>query len=139
MPYQCVHCGKFYEDATKELIEGCSECKGHFFYYVKKEKYEKMLAEKEAGEKEQLPVPLELEPSEKKKVEKDVREMIGIEEEEPVVLDLESVRVLHPGKFEIDIVKVFKRETPIIYKLEEGKYIIDLGKIINDAKQEQEK
>ena len=76
--------------------------------------------------------------NEKKTIEKDVREIMGIKEEEtPVVLDLESVRVLGPGKFEIDLVNLFKKDRPIIYKLEEGKYIIDLSstfKLIKDAK-----
>lgn len=76
--------------------------------------------------------------NEKKTIEKDVREIMGIKEEEtPVVLDLESVRVLGPGKFEIDLVNLFKKDRPIIYKLEEGKYIIDLAstfKLIKDAK-----
>ena len=76
-------------------------------------------------EKKEIPVHLEKE--EKERIEKDVREMIGIEEEEPVILDLESVRVIKPGKFEIDIVNLFDRKRPLIYKLEEGKYIIDLA------------
>ena len=57
--------------------------------------------------------------------------MIGIEDEEPVILDLESVRVIKPGKFEIDIVNLFRKDRPLIYKLEEGKYIIDLASTLN--------
>jgi predicted nucleic acid-binding Zn-ribbon protein len=61
-------------------------------------------------------------------IEKDIREMAGITDEEtPVILDLESVRVLGDGKFEIDLVNVFNKKRPLIYKLEEGKYIIDLA------------
>lgn len=70
----------------------------------------------------------------KKQVEKDVREIIGAEDETiPIIFDLESVRVKGPGKFEIDIVNLFNKQRPLIYKLEEGKYVIDiasaLGKI----------
>ena len=62
----------------------------------------------------------------KKQVEEDVRSILGIEDDEkPVILDLESVRILKPGKFEIDLVSLFNRK-PIVFKLEEGKYIIDL-------------
>lgn len=71
---------------------------------------------------------MELKGIDKKKVEEEVREMIGAEEEEiPVILDLESVRIVGPGKFEIDIVNLFSKKKPLIYKLEEGKYIIDLA------------
>ena len=65
---------------------------------------------------------------EKKVVEQDIREIAGITEEDaPVILDLESVRVTGAGKFEIDIVNLFRKDRPLIYKLEEGKYIIDLA------------
>lgn len=64
---------------------------------------------------------------EKDEIEKDVFDLIGIERgvEKPVVLDLESIRILKPGKYELDIVNLFKKR-PLIYKLEEGKYLIDL-------------
>ena len=54
--------------------------------------------------------------------------MIGAEEEDiPVILDLESIKVIRPGKFELDVVNLFDKKRPLIYKLEEGKYIIDLA------------
>ena len=54
--------------------------------------------------------------------------MAGITEEDtPVILDIESVRVTGAGKFEIDLANLFKKDIPLIYKLEEGKYIIDLA------------
>lgn len=72
--------------------------------------------------------PVELRGVDKVQVEKDVREMIGAEDEEiPVILDLESIKILKPGKFEIDVVNLFNKKRPLIYKLEEGKYIIDLA------------
>ncbi|HIH18075.1 MAG TPA: hypothetical protein HA218_04590 [Nanoarchaeota archaeon] len=43
----------------------------------------------------------------------------------PVVLNLESIRITKPGKFEIDLVNIFKG-SPLVYKIEEGKYFIDL-------------
>ena len=47
------------------------------------------------------------------------------DENKPVILDLESVRVMKPGKFEIDIVSLMNRR-PIVFKLQEGKYLIDI-------------
>ena len=52
-------------------------------------------------------------------------DMIGIEDDKPVVLDFESIRALKPGKFEIDIRHLFKRE-PLVYKMADGKYFIDI-------------
>jgi len=117
MPHQCVHCGKIYPDVSRELIEGCS-CGSHFFFYIKEGQLESLKEKK-----------IELESIDKKKVEEEVREIIGLDESstEPVILDLESVRVVNPGKFELDVVNLFSKKRPLIYKLEEGKYIIDLA------------
>ena len=124
MPHQCVHCGKVYPDAAEELLKGC-ECSSHFFYYIKKDLITK--AKDHVQEKIE-----QLDTLDKTQVEKDVREIMGIEEKEeiPVILDLESVRVLKPGKYELDIVNLFSKKRPLIYKLEEGKYVIDLASTI---------
>ena len=118
MPHQCVHCSKIYPNASKELIEGC-ECGSHFFFFIRDDHVEKLKANQ---------IQIEFKEEDKKEIEKDVREIIGAEDEEiPVILDLESIRVVGPGKFEIDIVNLFNKKRPLIYKLEEGKYIIDLA------------
>lgn len=61
-------------------------------------------------------------------MEKDVYEIIGsdIDSDLPVVLDIESINILKPGKYELDLVNLFKKKQPLIYKLEDGKYIVDV-------------
>ena len=118
MPHQCVHCSKIYPDAAAELLSGCI-CGSHFFFYIRADQQER-LNNQELFQ--------ELNEEDKEKIESDVREIMGIENEEiPIILDLESVRILGPGKFEIDIVNLFSKKRPLIYKLEEWKYIIDLA------------
>ena len=123
---QCVHCGKVFPDAAKELLVGCT-CGSHFFYFIKKEYYDKI--KKEISDELLQEKILEIDKTDKIKMEKDVREIIGVSEQEeiPIILDLESIRVMGPGKFEIDVVNLFNKKRPLIYKLEEGKYIIDLA------------
>jgi hypothetical protein len=117
MPHQCVKCSRIIPLGSKELLEGCSSCGGKFFFYVKQEQLERIKERK-----------IEIPEIERKSIEQDIREIIGaVEEETPVILDLESVRVLGDGKFEIDLVNVFNKKRPLIYKLEEGKYLIDLA------------
>ncbi|MFH1682573.1 MAG: Zn-ribbon containing protein [Candidatus Woesearchaeota archaeon] len=118
MPHQCVRCSTMYEDGANEILKGC-KCGARLFFYIRKQQLEegkKMLNN--------------LSEDEKKQVEQDVREMIGIEEDpdKPVILDLESIRVLKPGKYELDLVHLFKKD-PLVFKLEEGKYIIDLPQV----------
>ena len=125
MGHQCVHCGEIYPLGSKELLEGCGVCGGHFFFYVRDDQLQKIKEQK-----------IDISAEDKKHIEKDIREMAGITEENaPVILDLESVRVVGPGKFEIDLVNLFNKKRPLIYKLEEGKYIIDLTSTLqNDVR-----
>jgi len=117
MPHQCVKCSRIIPAGSKELLEGCKNCKGHFFFYIKDEQLEQIKKK-----------PIEISEEDKKTIEKDIREMAGIQDDNaPVILDLESVRVVGSGKFEIDVVNLFNKDRPLIYKLEEGKYIIDLA------------
>ena len=127
MPNQCVHCGKVYAAGSKELLEGCSQCKSHFFFYIRDEQFKKLMSE---SEKPMIDIPQE----DKKAIERDIREIAGITDDEaPVILDFESIRAVGEGKFEIDIVNLFRKDRPLIYKLEEGKYIIDLSSTLSQS------
>jgi len=115
MPHQCVRCGTLYGDTDNVIMKGCP-CGGKLFFFIKKDKL------KEIQEKT-----VKLTVKEKEQIEKDIFDIAGseVDKNEPVVLDLESIRVLKPGKYEIDLVHLFKKE-PLIFKLDEGKYMIDL-------------
>ena len=113
---QCVKCGNIFEDTSKDLLNGCSKCGGKFFFFVRKETLEKV---------KQLTVSLTT--SERKEIEHDIKEMIGDDDlDKPVILDIESIRILKPGQYEIDLVDLFNKK-PVVYKLGEGKYVIDLA------------
>ena len=125
MPHQCTKCGKIYPDADEAILTGCS-CGSRFFYYIRQEKADEIEQGLHNEVKEAI---VELDKADKTQIEKDIREITGMDKEpdKPVILDLESVRVIRPGKFEIDVVNLFNKKRPLIYKLEEGKYIIDLS------------
>jgi predicted nucleic acid-binding Zn-ribbon protein len=120
--YKCVHCSAVYSDSAPEVLNGCSnaDCKSKFFFYIKEEKLKEIEARKELEP--------ELNAKEKRQMEKDVRELVGIQEEEkPVFLDFESIKILKPGKYLLDVQKLFAMDKPRVYKLEDGKYVIDLN------------
>jgi uncharacterized protein len=119
MPHQCVHCSKIIDAGSKEILEGCDSCSGKFFFYIRDEQAQKIKEEKEK------PLP-EFDTIDKEKVEEDVRAILKIEDDtKPVILDLESVRITEPGKYELDLVSLINRK-PIVFKIQEGKYIIDI-------------
>ncbi len=124
MPHQCVKCSRIIPAGSEELLNGCGSCKGKFFFYIRQEQFDKI------KENSLIEIPEE----EKEAIELDIREMVGItNEEEPVILDLESVRAIGDGKFEIDVVNLFNKKRPLIYKIEEGKYLIDLATTLKNS------
>jgi len=111
-----------YQDGAKEILSGC-KCGGKLFFYIKKSKLEQL---KKAAEEVQLS------PKEKTQIEKDVRELVGdkVGKDDPVILDIESIRIKKPGQYELDLVHLFKGD-PLVFKLEEGKYMIDVIETFN--------
>src|SRR3989338_1969430 len=116
MPHQCVRCNKFYDDGSQEILSGCT-CGARLFFYIKK---------KQVDDARKLVT--NLTDIQKKEIERDVFELVDAnpDEDESVVLDFESISVMKPGKYEIDLVHLFKKE-PLVFKVGEGKYVIDIN------------
>ena len=117
MPHQCVRCNTLFPDGAAEILKGCS-CGARLFFYIKKKQIE-----------EGKELVSNLTEQDKKHIEEDIAEILSIKQEKgdkPVILDVEAIRVMKPGKYELDLVHLFKKD-PLIIKLDEGKYIIDLG------------
>ena len=122
MPHQCIRCNTFYADDAKEIINGCSHCEGKLFFYVKQAKVEQARQTVENLSEEQ-----------KLEIEENVSDVIGhdVDEETAVVVDLESIRIVKPGKYELDLKQLFDNDKPIIYKMGEGKYVVDIVETLN--------
>lgn len=113
MPHQCLKCETIYDNTSDVIISGCPNCGAKLFLYIKK-----------VPEKEQE---IELSNAEKELIISEVSNYVDIEDTDtPIILKLENIRVLSPGKYEIDINQLMKKEKPIIYKVQDGTYIIDL-------------
>ena len=127
MPHQCVRCSKMYPDGSREILTGCC-CGGRFFFFMKEKRVEE-------GQK----ITQTLTSEDKIRMERDALDLVGEKskkeeiDDHPVVLDLESIRVNQPGKFEIDLVDLFNGE-PLVYKLADGKYIIDIASTFSKSK-----
>ena len=118
MPHRCARCGIMYADGARQLLSGCDECGSRFFYFIRKESLEK----------QEFP---NLTKEEVDEVEKDIRGLIGEKkvEDKTIVLDIETIRVVKPGKYLIDLTKAFSKERPIVYNIKDGKYYLDLSSI----------
>jgi|SRR3989344_3332901 len=121
MPHQCVRCSKMYENGSLELLKGCS-CGSKFFFFVKKEDIDRLVNLSSNLNKE-----------EKLQIEQDVYELIGEEyKDKPIILELESIRILKPGQYEISLVDLFSKK-PLVYKVGDGKYYIDVATTFRDS------
>jgi predicted nucleic acid-binding Zn-ribbon protein len=116
MPNKCTRCGKIHSDDSPYLFQGCDQCGSKFFFYVRQEALKD--AEKELKD---------LKPKEIDEIEKDIRDIIpkDVDKDETVVLDLEAIRVIKPGKYRIDVSNLFTQR-PIVIRVGPGRYELDL-------------
>lgn len=121
MPNKCTKCGKLHSDEAPYLLTtGCDACGGRFFFFVREESVPQAEAEISHISKKEM-----------KEIELDIRDMLPEEpskKNETVVLDIEAIRVIKPGKYRINVDTLF-RQKPIIVKVGTGKYEIDLSTI----------
>ena len=113
MPHQCLSCNFIHDNSSDVILKGCSQCGKKLFLFIKKV----------PEEKEEIELSME----EKSIILNEISSMTDASAlEEPIILKLENVRVLKPGKYEIDINGLLRKDKPLIYKVQEGTYVIDL-------------
>lgn len=124
MPNKCTVCGKVHPDDAKYLLNGCDKCGSKFFFYVREDRLDE--AERDI---KRLTKP------EVKEIERDIRDIIpeAGEEEETVILDVEAIRIIKPGKYQIDVTNLFHQK-PIVIRVGEGKYELDLSTLMSKIK-----
>jgi hypothetical protein len=111
MPHQCTKCGKQYPDGDMRILSGC-ECGNNKFLYVPKAK----LVEEEI----------------KEVVKEEIKEI----EKQASDLGIASVKILEPGKYEINLDRLFKSKEIIIALQEDGKYVIHLPSLLRKQNKE---
>ena len=128
MPHQCVRCSKLYVEGDNAIITGCS-CGSKLFYFIKKEQLDSVRKDRSLQD---------LSSDDRKRIEEDIYAIIGNEVDKniPVILDIESVKVTRPGSFELDLVNLFNTKQPLVYRLEEGRYVIDIVNSLYRSKTE---
>jgi len=110
MHHKCVKCGKIYEHASEEIINGCS-CGSKLFYFVKS--VDGKDGKKKTSEIEYF---YELEDDDNKEI---------------MIFDIEAINIKSSGKYELNLDGLLQNNG-LIYKYGDGKYSIDLD---NNMKQ----
>jgi predicted nucleic acid-binding Zn-ribbon protein len=115
MPHKCTKCGREYRDGSTEILKGCESCGGKKFLYVKDSELHKDVLEEKSIE----------EIAEESKEQ--VLEVKAHPEKEVEMYDrVETIRIVGPGTYELNIEKMAKGDERIISVGKEGVYNIDL-------------
>ncbi len=130
MPNKCTKCGKIHPDDAPYLMDGCDKCGSKFFFYIRQELLSK--AEKDMQD---------ISTKEMKEIEQDIREIVSkeqkLDEDDTVILDVEAIRVVKPGKYMIDVTNLFTQK-PIVIRVGPGKYELDLSSLMQKFRRKKE-
>ena len=116
MPHKCTQCGREFEDGSTKILKGCPSCGGKKFLYIREaERHDDVLKEKSIDEiaRETGEGVLEVEQSQRK-------------DEIEVYDRIESVRILAPGSYELNIEKLAQSDEVVVGLEKEGKYVVDI-------------
>ncbi|MEI7434588.1 MAG: Zn-ribbon containing protein [Methanomicrobiales archaeon] len=123
MPHKCVQCGRDYKDASPVILRGCESCGGRKFLYVgENDRNRDVLLEKstEALAKEA--------PDQVLVVSSDPDEKKGSHDR------VESIRIIAPGTYELNIEKLANSDERVVGIGTEGNYLLDLHSMIKPGK-----
>lgn len=115
MPHKCTQCGREFRDGSTEILRGCPSCGGKKFFYVsEKVRHKDVLEEKSISEiAEETNEPI-LEVKTPEKPHADMYDRV------------ESVRIVGPGSYELNIEKLARSDERVIGVGKDGSYVVDL-------------
>lgn len=123
MPHKCTKCGREYKDGSTEILKGCGSCGNKKFLYVREEQiHEDVLEEKPISEiaEESKDEILEVVEAKKEKREIEMYDRV------------ETIRIVAPGSYELNLEKMAESDERIVSVGKEGSYIIDLMSMAKD-------
>jgi len=116
MPHKCTQCGREFEDGSTKILKGCPSCGGKKFLYIREvERHEDVL-------KEKTPAEIAREKGEEVLEVRDDRQKKEVE----VYDRIESIRILGPGSYELNIEKLATSGEVVLGLEKEGKYVVDI-------------
>ncbi len=116
MPHKCTQCGREFEDGSTKILKGCPSCGGKKFLYIREaERHDDVLKEKSIEDiaRDSGEDVLEVR-EERRRSEIEVFERI------------ESIRILGPGSYELNIEKMAQSDEVVVGLEKEGRYVVDI-------------
>jgi predicted nucleic acid-binding Zn-ribbon protein len=116
MPHKCTQCGREFEDGSTKILKGCPSCGGKKFLYIREaERHDDVLKEKSIDEiaRETGEDVLEVREDRRRK-------------EIEVFERIESIRILGPGSYELNLDKMARSDEIVVGLEKEGRYVVDI-------------
>ncbi|HWR24881.1 MAG TPA: Zn-ribbon domain-containing protein [Methanosarcina sp.] len=144
MPHRCTRCGTIFEDGAPVILSGCPNCGWNKFLYVKREPEGSETLARPTLE-EQLDLESSLD-----EVVRNIDEALAAEKEnekhdsaekgkEPEEERVESVRILGPGSYEVNLDSLLERKELVMAIREEGSYALHLPSVFKQQKERKDK
>jgi predicted nucleic acid-binding Zn-ribbon protein len=124
MPHKCTKCGREYKDGSTEILRGCASCGGKKFLYVKEAEINKDVLEEKSIE--------EIADESHEEVLEIVEQPTTRKKEVEMYDRVETIRIVSPGSYELNLEKMAKTDERIVSVGKEGSYIIDLMSMAKD-------
>ena len=124
MPHKCTKCGREYKDGSTEILRGCASCGGKKFLYVKEAEINKDVLEEKSIE--------EIADESHEEVLEIVEQPTTRKKEVEMYDRVETIRIVSPGSYELNLEKMAKSDERIVSVGNEGSYIIDLMSMAKD-------
>ncbi|HLB71373.1 MAG: Zn-ribbon domain-containing protein [Candidatus Methanoperedens sp.] len=136
MPHKCTRCESIFKDGAAIILNGCPKCGWNKFFYVRDPS-----GPSQIGSNGTIP------PAASKFI-KEVDELLGktpqVQSEsketkvetrpQEVGERVESVRILSPGQYELNLDSILKREEIVMALKEDGTYIVHLPSVFQKKK-----
>jgi predicted nucleic acid-binding Zn-ribbon protein len=138
MPHKCTRCENIFRDGAAIILNGCPKCGWNKFLYVRDE---------QTGD--QPVAPDGSIPPAASKFIKEVDELLGNKsvpvlkenkeekKKEEIGERVESVRILSPGSYELNLDSIMKREEIVMALKEDGTYIVHLPSVFQKKKHQE--
>ena len=124
MPHKCTKCGREYKDGSTEILRGCASCGGKKFLYIKEAEINKDVLEEKSIE--------EIADESHEEVLEIVEKPTNSRKEVEMYDRVETIRIVSPGSYELNLEKMAKSDERIVSVGKEGSYIIDLMSMAKD-------
>lgn len=157
MPHECINCGYRFDDGSREMLEGCPDCGGSKFLFTKTKTKTPSQPESESAS-DIIEATSERETPEafggsfvKGEPDKNVGDALAREQEtrEPDEMEaaetpdpeelreelesrFESIKILEPGSYELNLMNLYDKEEKIIALQEDGRYQVSLPSAMKD-------